>query len=77
MARVDLDAADQESPRLAAHAPGSTPGQMAEALKGEYGEHAEIMAIVLRSIMACSTELLQHAQAVPCRRHRYDKRDYT
>ena len=52
MARVDLNAAGQKvRDWLLAH-PGGTPGQMAEELKGEYEEHAEAMAIVLRGIMA-------------------------
>jgi hypothetical protein len=52
MARVDLNAAGQKvRDWLLAH-PGGTPGQMAGELKGEYEEHAEAMAIVLRGIMA-------------------------
>ena len=46
MARVDLNAAGTNACRQAAF------GQMAEELKGEYEEHAEAMAIVLRGIMA-------------------------
>jgi hypothetical protein len=69
MARVDLDAADQKVRGwLLAH-PGGTPGQMAEELRGKYGEHAEAMAIVLRGIMARYTnnpeelaDLQVHAQ---------------
>jgi hypothetical protein len=69
MARVDLDTAGQKVRGwLLAH-PGGIPGQMVEELKGQYGEHAEAMAIVLRGIMARYTnnpmelaDLQVHAQ---------------
>lgn len=63
MARVDLDAAGQKvRDWLLAH-PGGTPGQMAEELKSEYGEHAEAMAIVLRGIMARYTSSPNEVEA--------------
>jgi hypothetical protein len=52
MARVDLDAAGQKVRDWLLAYPSGTPEQMADDLKGEYGEHAEAMAIVLRGIMA-------------------------
>ncbi len=63
MARVDLNAVGQKvRDWLLAH-PGGTPGQMAEELKGEYGEHAEAMAIVLRGMMACYTNSPNEVEA--------------
>jgi len=69
MARVDLDAAGQKVRDWLLAYPSGTPEQMAGDLKGEYGEHAEAMAIVLRDIMARYTnnpeelaDLQAHAQ---------------
>ena len=52
MDRVDLDAAARKVRAWMLAHPGGAPAQMAEELQGEYGQHAEAMAIVLRGIMA-------------------------
>jgi hypothetical protein len=52
MDRIDMDAAREMVRQWMLAHPGGTPGQMADDLKGEYGQFAEDMAIVLRSFMA-------------------------
>jgi hypothetical protein len=52
MDRIDMDAARQKVAAWMTAHPGGAPGQMADDLKGEYGQFAEDMAIVLRSFMA-------------------------
>jgi hypothetical protein len=52
MDRIDMDAARQKVATWMTAHPCGTPGQMAADLKGEYGEFADDMAIVLRGFMA-------------------------
>jgi hypothetical protein len=52
MDRIDMDAARQRVAAWMTGYPGGTPDQMAADLKGEYGQFAEDMVIVLRGFMA-------------------------
>ncbi len=52
MNRIDMDAAREMVRQWMLAHPDGRPGQMADELKGEYGQFAEDMAIVLRSFMA-------------------------
>ena len=52
MERIDMDAVREKVRAWMTAHPDGTPDQMAADLKGEYGEFAEDMAIVLRSFMA-------------------------
>jgi hypothetical protein len=52
MERIDMDTARQKVAAWMTARPDGTPDQMTADLKGQYGEFAEDMAIVLRGIMA-------------------------
>jgi hypothetical protein len=52
MDRIDMDAVREKVRAWMTAHPGGTPDQMTADLKGEYGEFAEDMTIVLRGFMA-------------------------
>jgi hypothetical protein len=52
MDRIDMDAAPVKVAAWMTAHPGGTPEQMTADLRGEYGQFAADMTIVLRGIMA-------------------------
>ncbi len=74
MDRIDHDAARRKVAAWMTAHPDGTPEQMADDLKGQYGQFAGDMAIVLRGLMARFQdhpgELTAHSRPLACGQHR-------